>query len=142
MPGVTLDATLTETPRGSSDGPGFPSASTSIPFGLNGCPSEKPVQSSTGRILRQVNSPSSFVTLDGVGASDVVTMATTVYARVRCGGFQLRVTFHNPLGSPIVSVVPFAGVFLFEPDVASGYYVTLVELQGVGTIETYASGQS
>jgi|HubBroStandDraft_5_1064220.scaffolds.fasta_scaffold74692_1 hypothetical protein len=141
MPGVTLDATLNETPRRSSDSPGFPSASTSIPFGLNGCP-DKPVCASTGRILRQLNSPSAFVTLDGVGASDVVTMAATVYARVRCGGFQLRVTMHNPLGSPIVSVVPFAGVFLFEPDVANGYYVTLLELQGVGAVEYYASGQS
>jgi hypothetical protein len=140
MPGVTLEATLVETPPSASDGTCFPSTSTSIPFALNTAPQPKQVQASTGRILRTINSPSSFVTLEGIGASDSVTNASTVYVRVRCGSFQLRLTFHNPAGSPIVSIIPFAGIFVFEPDVAGQYNVTLAELMGVGQVETYASG--
>lgn len=142
MPGATLDATLTETPQGASDGSQFPSASTTIPFGLNTSPNAKPVQASTGRILRQINSPSAFVQLDGVGTGDAVTQASTVYLRVRTPAWQARITFNNPANvmSPIVSVLPIAGVLLLEPDYASGFFVTKVEIQGSGSVELYASG--
>jgi len=138
---VSLEATLTEAPASSSDGSTFPSASTTIPFGLRTAPSGKPVAASTGRMLRTINSPAAFVTLEGVGSGDTVQQADTVYARVRSGGFQLRVTFANPAAplSPIVSVVPIAGVLLLEPDAMSGFYITKLELQGSGQIEYYAS---
>ena len=143
MPGVVLEATLSETPQSASDGTSFPSASTSIPFALNTAPQPKPVQASTGRMLRTIASPSAFVTLEGIGSGDTVSQASTVYARVKFGGFQLRVTFANPAApsSPIVSILPFSGVFVLEPDWATGYFVTKLELQGSGACEYYASGQ-
>jgi hypothetical protein len=142
VPGATLDATLTETPQGASDSSAFPSATTTIPFGLNTAPNAKPVMASTGRMTRLINSPSAFVTLEGVGTNDTVQQASTLYARVRSGGFQFRVTFANPPVplSPIVSILPQAGVLLLEPDAASGFYVTKFEVQGSGTLEWYASG--
>jgi len=142
VPGATLDATLTETPQGASDSSAFPSATTTIPFGLNTAPNAKPVQASTGRILRMINSPNAFITLDGVGANDVVQQASTFFARVRSGGFQLRITFANPAVplSPIVSILPLAGALLFEPDSASGFFITLLEVKGSGSIEFLASG--
>jgi hypothetical protein len=143
MPEARLDATLTETPWRATDGAGFPSASTSIPFGLNTAPQGKPICVSTGRILKNIQSPSAFVALDGIGTGDAVTMATTFYVRVRCPGWQAKITFANPVSpfTPIVSVIPFAGFLSFEPDVLSGYPITGVELQGSGLAEFYASGQ-
>jgi hypothetical protein len=139
VPGLSLEATLTETPPSSGDSP-FPSATTTIPFGLSTAPQDKQVQASTGRTLRTLNSPSSFVTLDGVGTGLDVTQASTFYLRVKSGGFQVRLTYANPLGGSIVAITPLAGVMLVEPDSGSGFYITKVELQGSGTYELYASG--
>lgn len=140
MPNLTVTGTLLEGPVAAQDGQ-FPAATSSTPFSLNTGAQPKPVGVSTGIKLRSVNSPSAFVALSGVGATDDVTQADTVYMRVQSGGFQFRVTFHNPAGPNIVSVLPASGLFVFEPDAGSGYYVTLLEVQGSGQIEYYASGR-
>jgi hypothetical protein len=139
VPNLTINGTLLEGPPTAQDG-AFPAATVSTPFALNTGANPKPAAVSTGVKLRTVNSPGAFVALSGVGASDDVTQAHTVYMRVATGGFQFRVTFHNPLGANIVSVLPAGGLFIFEPDAASGYYVTLLEVQGSGQIEVYAAG--
>lgn len=136
---LTCNGTIVEGPATQTD-PLFPSGLTTIPFTLSQGSNPKAVNVSTGAKVRSVNSPSGFVTLSGVGSSDDVTQAGFVYMRVSQGGFQFRVTYHNPLGSPIVSVIPSAGIMILEPDVPNGYYVTLLEAQGTGTIEYYASG--
>ena len=138
MAQLTIDGTLTESPQGCGDSSAFPSASTVVPFSQNSAPQPKNVGASTGRKLLTLAS-GSFVTLVGGTDTDPTQMAT-VYARVASGGFQFRVTFNNPLGSPIVSVLPAAGVFLHEADAANGFYVTKFEVQGTGQIEFYASG--
>jgi hypothetical protein len=139
VPGLTLEANLTETPPSSSDSP-FPSATTTIPFGLSTAPQPKQVQASTGRTLRTLNSPSAFVTLDNIGTGLDVTQASTFYMRVRSGGFQVRLTYANPLGGSIIAITPLAGVMLIEPDAGGGFFITKVELQGSGQYELYASG--
>jgi hypothetical protein len=137
---LTIDGTLTEAPQTTQDG-GFPSTTTVAPFAQAGAPTPKNVNASTGRKLLTIASPSSFAVI--VGGTDAdPTQMSTVYARVASGGFQVRVTFNNPLGSPIVSVLPLAGLLVLEPDAGGGYYVTKVEVQGSGQIELYASGAS
>lgn len=140
MPILTLDATLTEAPVPCSDPGGFPSTSTTIPFELN--PPSKSVVVSTGRKLVTVSSPSAFVTLLGATGDTSVNQAGTVYMRVSSGAFQARLTFANAAApsSPIVSILPIAGVLCLEPDAGTGYACTKVEVQGSGIVEFYASG--
>lgn len=136
---ISLIAKLIESPPRACDYPtGVPSAVTTIPFTLLCNPKASNV--STGAKSRIVNSPGAFVALSGVGPSDDVTQANTIYARTTSGGFQLRVTYANPVGSPIVSILPMAGLVLLEPDAVGGYYATKLEVQGAGTIEYFASG--
>lgn len=137
---LSLTGKLVESPPTACDYPSpVPSAVTTVPFTLNCNPKSSNV--STGAKTRNVLSPAAFVQLSGVGAGDDVTQADTVYARVKSGLFQLRVTYNNPPGSPIVSVLPFAGLIILEPDAGNGYYVTKLEVQGTGVIEYFASGQ-
>lgn len=142
MGNVQINGTLIDAPRDACDAPAFPSGSTSVPFGLLGAPCPKGAPVSTGAMRINVNSPSAFVALPGVGGAGPVTKADTVYVRAKAGGFQLRVTFNNPAGSPIVSVIPLAGLFILEPDAAGSFYAELLEIQGSGTVEYLASGQS
>ena len=135
---LNLTGTLVSSPPSSCDAPAFPSAMTSVPFTLLCNPKSSNVD--TGAKTRQLNSPSAFVTLTGVGAGDDVTQADTIYARSRTPGIQLRVTFNNPLGAAIVSVLPLAGLYIHEPDAGSLYYATKIEAQGIGTLEYFASG--
>jgi hypothetical protein len=139
MSNLTCSGTVLEGPAQQSD-PQFPSGVTTIPFTLNQGTNPKPVNVSTGAKVRNLNSPAAFVALSGVGASDDVTQASFVYLRVAQGSFQFRVTFHNPLGASIVSIVPSAGICVLEPDAVGGYYVTLIEAMGSGLVEYYAAG--
>jgi hypothetical protein len=139
VPNLSITGTLVEGPASAQDGQ-FPAATVQTPFALNTGANAKPVAVSTGMKLRNINSPNAFVALSGVGLTDDVTQAHTVYMRVAAGGFQFRVTFHNPVGADIVSVLPAGGLFIFEPDANGGYYVKLLEVQGAGQIEVYAAG--
>ena len=138
---VQISGTLTEAPPAGCEAPGFPSATTSVPFGQLGAPCPKPSPVSTGAKTRNVNSPSAFVALSGVGATDDVTQADTVYMRVKAGLFQFRITYRNPAGGSIVAVLPSNGIFLHEADAPDGFWITLLEVQGSGQIEYFASGQ-
>jgi hypothetical protein len=139
---LVLEATLVEGPPLATDTQ-FPSGTTTVPFWFNaGSCTPKQAVVSTGAKVRALVSPAAFVTLSGVGPTDDVTQAHTVYVRVVTGGFQLRLTFANPLGAPIVSILPLAGVFVHEPDALGGYYCTKIELQGTGTVEYFAAGLS
>jgi hypothetical protein len=139
VPNLTITGTLLEGPPSAQDGQ-FPAGTTQSQFALNTGANPKPVVVSTGMKLRTLNSPSAFVALSGVGATDDVTQAHTIYMRVSTGGFVFRVTFHNPLGADIVSVLPAGGLLIFEPDAGSGYYVKQLEVQGAGQIEYLAVG--
>lgn len=151
---LTLIGTLIEVPAAVRSGPSenasgptsacqdssFPTGATTIPFTLNAGSQPKQVGVSTGAKIRNVNSPSSFVQLSGVGTGDDVTQGATFYIRVVSGLFQVRCTYHNPAGSPIVSVSPIAGLFIQEADVGNGFYLQELEIQGSGIVEYYVSG--
>ncbi len=137
---LLVNGTLVEGPQTVTDS-SLPSGTTTIPFFLNsGRGTPKNVLVSTGAKVQNVQSPSAFVALSGVGPTDTVTQAGTVYLRVNQGLFQARLTFNNPAGSPIVSVLPINGVLLLEPDAPDQFYCTKVEVQGSGVVEFYAAG--
>ena len=136
---LTCTGTVLEGPAVQTD-PLFPSGVTTIAFTLNQGQNPKPVGVSTGAKVRNVQSPTAFVTLSGIGTTDDVTQGSFVYMRVMSGSFQFRVTFNNPAGGSIVSVLPSAGLFIHEPDANGGFYVTKLEVQGLGLVEYYGSG--
>lgn len=127
---VTCAGTIAADPSTVSDG-SFPAGSTSIPFALN--PPSKPFAVDTGRQLLTVNSPSAFTAFAGLGANAAVTKANFLYVRVN-QSMQIRITQNS-----VARVVQTNGLFVLEAD--TGVEVTLVEFQGAGTVELYASGQ-
>lgn len=114
----------------------FPSGVTTIPFGLN--PPLKQFGVDTGVMRPTVNSPASFFTLGGVGPTSDVTAATTLIIRTATP-MLIRSTYQNPAGgADIVSVEPINGTKLCE--YPPNGVLKLLEIQGAGQIEYYASG--
>ncbi|HUU43034.1 MAG TPA: hypothetical protein VMX57_04605 [Planctomycetota bacterium] len=136
---VTLLGNLTAGPQGVCEG-GFPSGVLQVAFGLAGsCPG-----AGTKPALRKfwtsqdVNSPSSFAGLDGVGVGQSVTQANTLYLRTTTA-MLFRLTFADPAAGPdFVSVIPVKGLLILEPSEAG--YLKLLEVQGAGKVEYFASG--
>jgi len=102
-----------------------------IPFTLT--PSTKPYNVDTGRNNAQVNNPSAYGALAGVGAGSTVTQATTLYVRTSTT-MLLRLTF----GSTVLADIPILGVFVMEFDPSKP--LTLLEVKGAGAVEYYAAG--
>lgn len=136
---VTLLGNLTAGPQGVCEG-GFPSGVLQVAFGLAGsCPGAgtKPALKKFWT-SQEVNSPSAFATLDGIGSGQSVTQANTFYFRSTVG-VLLRLTFADPGGGPdIVSTVPVKGLLVLEPSEAG--YLKLLEAKGQGKVEYFASG--
>jgi hypothetical protein len=111
----------------------FPSGTTTIPFGLQ--PNPKGYSVDTGPQRPLINSPNAFQTLSGIGSGQSVTQASTFYLRTGGLPFQVRLTY---LGDATPKVMYVSGVLLLEPPQQSP--LTLVEVQGGGQIEYWASG--
>lgn len=132
---ASLVATFQAGPSVATDSQ-FPSGVTTIPFGLN--PPTKPFGSDTGAMRSTVNSPTSFVVLGGVGPTSDVQAATTLIVRTATP-MLIRSTFQNPAGgADIVSIEPINGTKLCE--YPPNGVLKLLEVQGSGQIEYYASG--
>jgi len=136
---VTLLGNLTAGPQGVCEG-GFPSGVLQVAFGLAGsCPGAgtKPAGKKFWT-SQEINSPSTYTTLDGIGTGQSVTQVNTFYLRTTVQ-FLFRLTFADPAGGPdIVSIVPVAGLFILEP--SSAGYLKQLEAQGQGKVEYFASG--
>ena len=128
---LSLAATLVASPPSSTDG-GLPSGVTNISFGLN--PSTKMVNVDTGAMTRQINSPSDYITLEGVPST--VSQGTTLFIRTTAP-FLFRLTNNDPI-TPTQAILPINGTVLLE--FPADKYLTLLEAQGSGTIEYYIGG--
>lgn len=107
-----------------------------VALALKGGGGSKPFQVSTSALSMNLNTGGSYVTLPGVGAGSTVTQADTLYL-FSSSPILVRLTFSS---SPdIVSVLPVDGFFMQEVDAT--HYLKLVETNGSGTIEYFASGQ-
>jgi hypothetical protein len=136
---VTLLGNLTAGPQGVCEG-GFPSGVLQVAFGLAGsCPGAgtKPALKKFWT-SQDVNSPSAFVALDGIGPGQSVTRANTFYLR-SLSAMQLQLTFLDPGGgADIVSIVPVQGLLILEPSETGA--LKLLEAKGAGKVEYFASG--
>lgn len=132
---LSLDGSVQVGPVSSGDNV-FPSATSSV--NLTSYPNPKPSLVDTGFTTRNVNSPSSFLALSGVGTGDTVTKGDTLY--LKClQKMRVRVTFADT-PSDLVSVFIVVGTLVLEADQASNY-IKLLEVMGTGPIEYLVSGQ-
>jgi hypothetical protein len=129
---VTLKGSLLAGPPRAS-GSAFPAGLVTIAFELT--PPNKAADVQVHQ-TRDVNSPGSYTTLSGCGASDTVTQGTFLWVQTE-GKMKIRITQNGDSGSE-VSVLEVQGVYCQEFPV--GNYLTLVEAQGVGTVEYFVSG--
>jgi hypothetical protein len=135
---VAISGTVTAGPTTSGDTV-FPAGVTNIPFTLN--IAQKAYGASSGAQSEAVASPSSFVTLAGINASvGTVKNCNTLYLRTSAA-MDVRITQNNPLGGTTVSLVKqVKGLFIVEVDDLNA--ILLVEVQGTGTVEWGAWGNS
>lgn len=136
---IVLDGTLTIGPQGSG-GDAFPSSVDTVQ--LASLPNPKMSQAASGTLRRNVAvSQPNWLTLSGVGPTDAVTLADTLYFKTQ-SPMRLRLTqvdMENPTGPPIVSIVEVYGTCFIEFPTSGA--LTLLEVRGVGTIEYMVSGQ-
>ena len=121
---VDLEGSIVSSPGTSSDGTSVPTATQTIPLRTTFSP--RPWQVEAGPNARQITSPSAYVTLSGVGATDTVTKGTFLYVRSNAP-VNVRLTMVNMQGgSPVVSVVNLYGTLIQEfPDTGQ---LTLLEV--------------
>jgi hypothetical protein len=139
---LILSGTLSVTPPSVVGTPtssfpfGFiPKGTSQIPLATTPSPKQS-VKMSGGN--KSVASPGAFQTISGLGATDDVTTADTVYIESDAI-MQIQITQQNPAGgSPIVSVVNLYGTMWIEFP-ATGY-ATGLAAQGTGNLEVLISG--
>lgn len=132
---VTLSGSIIAGPQGAGDC-GFPSGILNIVF--SSFPPQKSAAAKTSS-SKQLNSPSAFTALDGVGTGETVTQGNFLYLRSN-SPTQIRLTTKASSGPDVVAVVPLQGVMIIEFPTTN--YLLLLEAQGVGTLEYFVSGNS
>lgn len=132
---IDLSGTLIAGPQTVVDST-FPSMQSTV--GLHTSPSPKGWNVCTGVLSRNINSPSAYVALEGVGATATVVNADFLYLRSN-GTLKLRITQTDGLGT-LLSEQYFSGLKVIE--LPSTNCAVLVEVKGTATIEYLASGQS
>jgi len=134
---VSLSGVLTAGPTGSGDAV-FPAATFQAPLGLLGG-SAKQYGVATGILTRNLQSPSAFVTLDGVGTAATVTQGSFLYFKTD-GAIDLRITTDDGSGGQDVVVVPVQGLLVME--LPTNKPLELLEAQGSGKLEYLVAGSS
>lgn len=132
---LLITGTLTSGPSSSEDGV-FPAGSDSTPLYLN--PSPKPAAVNSGIRTRNMNSAGAYVALSGIGVADDVTQGTFLYLRTKVAMMVKLIVSNGAGGTVTLTGLPINGLFIMEFDAAK--YLVGVEVQGVGQIEIYASG--
>jgi hypothetical protein len=129
---VDFQGTLVAGSQGGTDC-SFPSAITNLQFGKT----KSFAVSATH--AKNVASASAYVPLDGVGTGETVTQANFLYLRTNAK-LSARITYKADSGPDVVIVIPVFGFLVWEPPDAN--YITLLEMQGVGGVEYFASGNA
>jgi hypothetical protein len=140
---ILLTGTLTLTPQSVQGTTTSVSAQGTIPAGtvqtgLATTPNPKNSAKQARGYKTNTSAYGTYVALSGVGATDNVTTADTVYIRTD-GPVQVQLTIQNLGGSgTITSVVPVYGTFLWEAP--SGGYCTGIAIAGAADVEYVVSG--
>jgi hypothetical protein len=111
----------------------FPAGVTNIPFSLRP-PNKSAPCSAKG--VRNLDSANAFSTMHGVGANEDVTQATFLFVQTQ-GKMTLRLTTQTDSGDR-TATVDVDGILAIEFPAAN--YLKMLEAQGVGVVEYFASG--
>ncbi len=130
---TTLQGTILSGPPRSGTGT-FPVGLINITFGLK--PSNK-VAAVSSKGVRNLASPSSFATLHGVGPGEDVAQANFLFLQTD-SPIDVRITQDDGAGGSVVSVVSVDGLLVLEKP--SNKFIKLIEAQGTGVVEYFASG--
>lgn len=110
-----------------------------IALALKGGAGCKAFGSATGVQTRNLNSPSAYVVLSGVGPDDTVTRGDTLYVFAP-QPILVRITTDDGVGGDVVSVLPLDGLMILE--INQVRYLKLLEAQGAcNGVEYFVSGQ-
>lgn len=122
-------------------GPPKNACAGSLPSGVMNLSYELTTANKTANVkadqVANVNSPSAFTGLDGIGPNYAVTRATFLFLRTSTV-MSIRLTFDDGAGGSTTSVVEVNGLFLIEANASK--FIKLLEAQGVGAVEFFASG--
>lgn len=129
---VSISGSLTGGPGSSG---GFPASTFNTPISL--ATGSKLFQHATGVLTRIISSPAAFVALSAVGAANDVPKADTLYLRADAD-VDLRITQDDGAGGSTVLTLPVRGLFVMETP--TNKMITLLEVQGSGKLEYFASG--
>lgn len=113
----------------------YPLGTGSTPLTFN--PAAKIANVNSGFGSTNVNSPSSFQALSGVGPTDDVTQGNLLYIRTR-SLMQVKLTFNNPLGGTTTAINQINGMCVMEIDPTA--YLVGISVQGVGAVEWLVTG--
>lgn len=113
----------------------FPGASVIVPLRLR--ENTLAFSVATGMLSRTIASALSFIALQGVGPTDVVTKALFLYLKGNAL-FDVRLTTDDGVGGSTVAVVPVNGFTLVQFD--STKFLKLLEARGTALIEYFLCG--
>lgn len=130
---TNLQGALLSGPPRSGSGT-FPVGLVNITFGLK--PANK-VSAVSAKGVRNLASPAAYVTLHGVGTGEDVTQANFLFIQTD-NPIDVRITCDDGAGGSVVAVVSVDGILIVEKP--STKFIKLVEAQGTGVVEYFASG--
>lgn len=118
---------------GANDSGSFGASQFTAPLSLSVV--KKYAPRASGVLRRTV--PAAYEELSAIGAGADVPLADTLYIRSE-SDILLRLTYQSGGESPTVVVLPVKGLFILE--LQSSRLLELVEVQGSGQLEYFASG--
>lgn len=130
---TTLQGTLVAGPPKAASGT-FPAGLVSIAFTLKPPNKSAPV---SVKSVRNLSSPSTYATLRGIGDGEDVAQATFLFLQTD-NSIDVRVTCDDGSGGDVVSVVSVDGLLIMEKP--ANKFIKLLEAQGTGVVEYFASG--
>jgi hypothetical protein len=126
-------------PQGVSNG--FPGGRITIPLAFAQSSEGLAFNVATGILSRNVNSPGSFVALQGVGPTDTVTKGAFLYFK-SATDIDLRITLDDGSGGDTV-ITPMTingGPFIWP--FSASKFLKLLEVKGSGLVEYFVCGLS
>lgn len=131
---VTFKGTLMAGPPKASS-TSFPTGIVNASFDLK--PASKPAPVLVHNV-RNLASPSAYAAMDGIGTGNTVTKATFLYVRTE-SPMTLRITYDDGAGGSLVrDSIPVDGLHVEE--LPTDKFIKLLEAQGSGVLEYFASG--
>lgn len=132
---LSLEGSLVGGPPSVSDS-SFPASIFQVSLGFADGKT-KQFAAASGVLSRTLASPSAFVVLTGIGASDSVIQGTALYFKCQAD-MLLEVTTDDGVGGSVVAVLPVRGIVVLE--VTDLKFIKGLRCKGSGPVEYLVAG--